>query len=217
MPGVIRLIFIFLYLSFLKGVSRSLIFSLYLHDKLWLVNWEAQILVDFQKGKLDLLYRKVYPGLILYAVKYLGGESEFLAEDCVQNAIFRAWERRTKFDSIYTFKAFLYTSMKNEIISIHRKNSAQERYMAQLENEVFFQNSVIDQEAQSILYNAIGELPEKAKTIFEMSFIEGLKNVEIAEKLGLSDSSVKKYKASALDFLRGKLEPTLFSFLFLSL
>ena len=41
-----------------------------------------------------------------------------------------------------------------------------------------------------------------------------LKNVEIAEKLGLSDSSVKKYKASALDFLRKKLEPSLFLFLF---
>ena len=47
-----------------------------------------------------------------------------------------------------------------------------------------------------------------------MSFMEGLKNVEIAEKLGLSDSSVKKYKANALDFLRKKLEPSLFLFLF---
>lgn len=181
------------------------------------VNWTTQILVDFRKGKLDLLYREVYPGLILYAVKYLGGESEFLAEDCVQNAIFSAWQRRMKFDNVYTFKSFLYTSIKNEIVSIHRKNSAKERYVSQLEEEAFFQNSVIDQEAQTILYNAIEKLPEKAKIVFEMSFIEGLKNVEIAEKLGLSDSSVKKYKASALDFLREKLDPNLFSFLFLSL
>ena len=181
------------------------------------MNWEVQILADFRKGKLELLYREVYPGLILYAVKYLGGESEFLAEDCVQNAIFSAWERRAKFDSVYTFKSFLYTSIKNEIISIHRKNSARERYVSQLEDEAFFRNSVIDQEAQSMLYNAIEELPEREKIIFEMSFMEGLKNVEIAEKLGLSDSSVKKYKASALDFLRKRLEPTLFNFLFTSL
>ena len=181
------------------------------------MNWEVQILADFRKGKLELLYREVYPGLILYAVKYLGGESEFLAEDCVQNAIFSAWERRAKFDSVYTFKSFLYTSIKNEIISIHRKNSARERYVSQLEDEAFFRNSVIDQEAQSMLYNAIDELPEREKIIFEMSFMEGLKNVEIAEKLGLSDSSVKKYKASALDFLRKRLEPTLFNFLFTSL
>ena len=169
------------------------------------MNWNAQILIDFQKGKLDLLYRNVYPGLILYAIKYLGEESEFLAEDCVQNAIFSAWERRNKFDSVYTFKAFLYMAIKNDIISIHRKNSARERYVRELEDASCFANSVIDQEAQTLLYSAIEELPEKAKIVFEMSFMEGLKNVEIAEKLGLSDSSVKKYKASALDFLRKKL------------
>ena len=39
-------------------------------------------------------------------------------------------------------------------------------------------------------------------------------SVLIGEKLGLSDSSVKKYKATALDFLRKKLEPSLFLFLF---
>lgn len=189
-------------------------FYVSLHDKTWRVNWNAQILIDFQKGKLDLLYRNVYPGLILYAIKYLGEESEFLAEDCVQNAIFSAWERRNKFDSVYTFKAFLYMAIKNDIISIHRKNSARERYVRELEDASCFANSVIDQEAQTLLYSAIEELPEKAKIVFEMSFMEGLKNVEIAEKLGLSDSSVKKYKASALDFLRKKLEPSLFLFLF---
>ena len=161
------------------------------------MNWNTQILIDFQQGKLDLLYRNVYPGLILYAIKYLGEESEFLAEDCVQNAIFSAWERRNKFDSVYTFKAFLYMAIKNDIISIHRKNSARERYVRELEDVSCFANSVIDQEAQTLLYSAIEELPEKAKIVFEMSFMEGLKNVEIAEKLGLSDSSVKKIQATA--------------------
>ena len=60
----------------------------------------------------------------------------------------------------------------------------------------------------------IEKLPEKARVVFEMSFIEGLKNTEIAEKLELSDSSVKKYKATALDFLRERLDPSLFMFLF---
>ena len=129
------------------------------------MNWNAQILIDFQKGKLDLLYRNVYPGLILYAIKYLGEESEFLAEDCVQNAIFSAWERRNKFDSVYTFKAFLYMAIKNDIISIHRKNSARERYVRELEDASCFANSVIDQEAQTLLYSAIEELPEKAKIV----------------------------------------------------
>ncbi len=178
------------------------------------MNWNTKILVDFQQGRLDLLYRNVYPGLILYATKYLNEGNEFLAEDCVQNAIFKAWERKDKFDSIYTLKAFLYTAIKNEIISIHRKNSAQEHYIQQLEDDSFFTNTVIDQEARVLLYNAIEELPEKARIVFEMSFVEGLKNAEIAEKLDLSDSSVKKYKATALDLLREKLSSSLFVILF---
>ena len=178
------------------------------------MNWKTQILTDFQRGKLKSFYRDVYPGLILYALKYLGEENEFLAEDCVQNAVFSAWERRDKFESIYTFKSFLYTSIKNEIVSIHRKNSARERYVQQLENDSFFRDSVIDQEAQTLLYSAIEKLPEKARVVFEKSFREGLKNTEIAEKLELSDSSVKKYKATALDFLRERLDPSLFMFLF---
>ena len=157
------------------------------------MNWNTQILIDFQQGKLDLLYRNVYPGLILYAIKYLGEESEFLAEDCVQNAIFSAWERRNKFDSVYTFKAFLYMAIKNDIISIHRKNSARERYVRELEDVSCFANSVIDQEAQTLLSVSYTHLTLKARIVFEMSFIEGLKNVEIAEKLGLSDSSCLLY------------------------
>ena len=75
-------------------------------------------------------------------------------------------------------------------------------------------NTVIDQETQLLLYNAIQNLPDKERRIFELSFIEGLKNVEIAERLGVSDSTVKKTKAKALEILREKLDPRLFLFFF---
>ena len=105
---------------------------------------DLQVLQAFKKGQLELFYRRIYPGLLLYAVKNAGDRHDFLAEDCVQNAIFNAWKRRDSFDSIYTLKSFLYTSVKNEIISLYRKGKAQERYSSQLENEAFFANTVID-------------------------------------------------------------------------
>ena len=160
---------------------------------------DLQVLQAFKKGQLELFYRRIYPGLLLYAVKNAGDRHDFLAEDCVQNAIFNAWKRRDSFDSIYTLKSFLYTSVKNEIISLYRKGKAQERYSSQLENEAFFANTVIDQETQLLLFNAIHSLPDRERQIFELSFIEGLKNIEIAEQLGVSDSTVKKAKAKALD------------------
>ena len=176
---------------------------------------DLQVLQAFKKGQLELFYRRIYPGLLLYAVKNAGDRHDFLAEDCVQNAIFNAWKRRDSFDSIYTLKSFLYTSVKNEIISLYRKGKAQERYSSQLENEAFFANTVIDQETQLLLFNAIHSLPDRERQIFELSFIEGLKNIEIAEQLGVSDSTVKKAKAKAHEILREKLDPRLFLFFFL--
>ena len=172
---------------------------------------DLQVLQAFKKGQLELFYRRIYPGLLLYAVKNAGDRHDFLAEECVHNASHRS----DSSDSLYTFKSFLYTSVKNEIISLYRKGKAQERYSSQLENEAFFANTVIDQETQLLLFNAIHSLPDRERQIFELSFIEGLKNIEIAEQLGVSDSTVKKAKAKALEILREKLDPRLFLFFFL--
>ena len=174
------------------------------------MNWDNELWSDFREGKLERLYKEAYPGLVTYAAKYLGQESDFLAEDCVQDAIFTAWQRRERFVSAETLKSFLYTSIKNTIVSIARKNKAKENYAAQLEEEAYFRNSVIEQEAKARIYKAIDELPEREREVFELSFEEGLKNVEIAERLHLSDSSIKKYKASALEMLQKKLSPDLF-------
>lgn len=105
-------------------------------------------------------------------------------------------------------------AIKNDIISIHRKNSARERYVRELEDVSCFANSVIDQEAQTLLYSSHRRIAGEGEDRFWNEFHGRVKDVEIAEKLGLSDSSVKKYKATALDFLRKKLEPSLFLFLF---
>lgn len=177
------------------------------------MNWNTDIWHEFRAGKLERFYRDIYPGLILYAERYLGEEDAFLAEDCVQDAIFNAWKRRHDIDSPPAFKSFLYTAIKNSIVSIHRKNAARDHYRDELSDDRYFDNSVIDQEARTILYDAIRSLPEREREVFEMSFLDGLKNAEIAEKLVLSESSIKKYKASALEILRSKLDPNLFTLL----
>ena len=160
-----------------------------------------------------MLYRNVYPGLILYAIKYLGEESEFWQRIACRMLFSVLGKEEINSIPCTRLRLFFYMAVKM-ISLVFTENSARERYVRELEDASCFANSVIDQEAQTLLYSAIEELPEKARIVFEMSFMEGLKNVEIAEKLGLSDSSVKKYKATALDFLRKKLEPSLFLFLF---
>ena len=83
----------------------------------------------------------------------------------------------------------------------------------QLENEAFFANTVIDQETQLLLFNAIHSLPDRERQIFELSFIEGLKNIEIAEQLGVSDSTVKRRKPKRSKFYGKNWIPGYFFFL----
>ena len=61
------------------------------------------------------------------------------------------------------------------------------------------------QEALDTLYEIIDSLPEEYRKIFELSYVKGLKNEEIARELNLSLSGTKKRKARFLELLREKL------------
>ena len=52
---------------------------------------------SFQSGKMDDFYTHVYPSLLLFAARNLGDNYAFLAEDCVQDAVYQAYQRRSTF------------------------------------------------------------------------------------------------------------------------
>ena len=54
---------------------------------------------------------------------------------------------------------------------------------------------------------AIAELPEKTQSIFNLHKVEGLNQAEVAEKLGISKSSVEKHLAAALRHLIARINP----------
>jgi len=166
---------------------------------------ERAIIEDFTQNRVESLYENIYPGLLLYAIRWLGDEYSFLAEDCVQNAILNAWRKRSEFTTTAALKSYLYTCVRNNVIDIQRKSSAKEKYAVSLNDDLVFSNSLIEQETIDILYKTIDGLPEKYRVVFEMSFIDGLKNIEIAKELGLSDSTVEKRKAKALALVREQL------------
>ena len=165
---------------------------------------ENKIFTEFQQGRLDIFYKELYPGLLLFAGKYLG-DKKIYAEDCVQNAIFKAWQKKGDFDSGYALKSFLYVTIRNEIISIHRNNSVKNKYFENqriLEDQESFVTSVIDQEAKTLLFNLINKLPAKEREVCRLSYIDGVSNTEISETLGISLATVKRHKSKSVEILR---------------
>lgn len=164
-----------------------------------------EIWIDFKQGKLEAFYKNKYNKLLVYASRTLGPDYGFLAEDCVQDAVYKAYYQRHTFSGAQAFYAFFYTCIYHAAIDILRRNNARSHYLSQQEKDTEFLNSIIEQETLSLLYDAIENLPQKYRRIFDLSFEQGLKNAEIAALLGVTESAIKKQKATMLKLLREEL------------
>lgn len=163
---------------------------------------------QFKRGNLDPFFREMYSGVMVYAIKVLGDEFAFLAEDCVQEAIITTYSRRDDIESVESWRGFMLSCVRHNAIAILRKNSRHLSYIEDLE-QIDSENDssylLIEHEVHQMLYDAIQSLPDKYRQIFELSFKQGLKNTEIAAMLGVAEITVKKRKANMLSLLRDKL------------
>lgn len=166
---------------------------------------EEQIFEKFKKGEIDDLYRRMYARLLLFATARLGDDVSFMAEDCVQEAIYKTYLHRDELSTPAVFKSYLYSCINNQAITYLRKQEARENCVSQADTEVEFLSSYIEQETLDLLYEAIGRLPAKYRDLFHLSFEEGLKNAEVAKLLQVSDSTVKKQKGQMIEWLRKEM------------
>ena len=161
------------------------------------------ILKDFRNEKIEPFYMELYPSLLRYAKRVLGPDKEFLAEDCIQDAIYQVYQGRRTFTTPLQMRSFLFTCVHNAIITVFRKQERHDRYLVDHQE---IEDSLIDsfllQETLDRLYAAIDALPDRLHRIFELSFEQGMKNVEIAALLKLSPETVKKQKAKLITTLR---------------
>ena len=76
---------------------------------------------DFQK-----LYRKYYKALMLYALKMTHDEKT--AEDIVQNAFLKLWEKRIDMENEAMVRSFLYLSVRQRSIDRFRRTQVEDKY-----------------------------------------------------------------------------------------
>ena len=150
--------------------------------------------------EFDAYFRKLYLPLGMYALKIVEDAQE--AEDIVEDAFMKVWQRIEKGDSIENFRAYMYRSVRNECISFLRNK----KEFVEFENIPEIDDETIDtSERDAKIWKAIEELPEKCREIFLLSKRDGLSNEEIAIEMGISIKTVKNQMTKAFSRLREAL------------
>lgn len=167
-----------------------------------------QIYEDFKRGHIDSLYREGYASMKAFAARYLTDNYAMMAEDCVQDAIEQAFLTRTSFISPSQIKAFLYTCIRNNCVSLLRKTTSRANYISQQEisEEEHLSAAIIEQETLDLLYQAVNALPDKYRQVFELGYEQGLSYKEAAQQLGITIDGYNKRKSKMISLLRERFK-----------
>lgn len=148
------------------------------------------------EGAFRVLFDEFYTALCLFAERFLGEREA--AADVVQEAFLKYWDRHMDFDNYYKIKSFLYVVVRHDCLNLLR-NKREDLPVTEdiaIDSDEFFHNQVMEEEAYRVFYRAIEHLPPQMRNVINYA-LEGLKNADIAQKMGVSENAVHAYKKEA--------------------
>jgi len=145
-----------------------------------------------EKEEFCTLARQLRADILAVSRRFLGSQAE--AEDNVQDTLLRLWTIRAQLDEVRSVQALTYAICRNLCISKLRKR----RIVAmELNNEIRLASEhdsqwmLEEKENAQWLEDSIAGLPAAQMQILRMSQQDGLENSEIAEVLGISETTVR--------------------------
>ncbi|WP_343539945.1 RNA polymerase sigma factor [Sphingobacterium thalpophilum] len=148
------------------------------------------------------IYNRYWEKMLAVAFNRLGNLEE--AEECVQDVLCKLWKLRSTF-SLQNEKlsSYLARAVRNQTFNIiyqnRRKRQKLEGYH-QDESTIDLlspERQLIIQELQQQIDRAIKNLPPQCQLVFVLNKNEGLTAKEIADKLNISENTVKSHLKKA--------------------
>lgn len=174
---------------------------------------DSNVLQLFREGDenaFKAIYDRFFFPVYQYARRWLLVVQD--AQDITSDSFIKLYNRRSQFESLSNIEAFLKITVRNACFDhlrhIKVKTEKQEELARELnsEEEPDFGWVEIQERYMQLIYAAVEKLPEKMKVIFLLSFEEGLKPAEIADRLGITARTVTNQKFNAIQILRRSLE-----------
>jgi len=151
------------------------------------------------------IYERNWGVLFFHALKMLNDEDE--AKDVVQEVFIGFWNKSESFHIQSSLNAYLFSTTRNKVLNLIRDKKTRVGYIDLFSLYIDeHSDSILEQIAEKELFRAIEEvtqsLPEKMRLVFELSRREHLTHKVIAERLAISEGTVKRQISNALKYFR---------------
>ena len=132
------------------------------------------------------------------------------AHDILHDLFVKLWEGREQLHITANLQSYLFAVIRHRIIDKIRKNITREEYASAVQSMAVSYDAdagkqVELKDLQKTIGDSLNQLSPRVKEIYKLSREEGLSNREIAEKLDLSEQTVKNQLSAALKHLRQTL------------
>ena len=139
------------------------------------------------------------------------------ANDLVQECFVKLWEKRATIKSTQSIESLLFVMLRNKCLNYLRDQKLHylEKDIASIkENELqhLYQLDFTGREEKTMEENlieaireSVEKLPEKRKLVFIKAKVEGKKNKEVADELGISVKAVEKHLHQAKEQIRNEM------------
>lgn len=176
--------------------------------------WTDDILLDLIRLEDDRaafaeLYDRYWGLLINLAYQRL--KSRESAEELVQDLFVNLFIRRQEIKPQTTLEAYLKTALRNQVFRAYHSHQAHQKNLTALMSAKQIVPSMPDElmevkQLREKIDKVAERLPDKCREVFIMSRFEQRSHQDIAEKLNISVSTVKKHLTKALNILRTEIK-----------
>ena len=153
-----------------------------------------------------MLYERFSPLLMSICRRYVGSAN---AEDVLQDSFIRIFQYLMQYRNEGSFEGWIRRVCVNTCIRyLEKEKRLPIEYGAEGIPEFHVEPSVLDQMSADELMGLIDKLPDGYRTVFNLNVIEGYQHKEIAEILGIEESSSRSQLTKARKYIQRSLAAT---------
>jgi len=143
----------------------------------------------------------------MYGEAYKRLKSKELAEEIVQELFTNLWLKRYSLQINTTFGGYLYSTVSHRVIDLYRQELVKAKYkeafrVVYSETDNSTEDAIMLRELTYAIETEVSQLPDKCRSVYELSRNEHKTNKEIALQLGISEKTVENHLTKALKRLR---------------